>query len=270
MCQPCPAFDGIVRVPFDPAVYSFRRWFKEIFDIEAIELLHLGYPADVDNFVGLSNHLRGKCEERIDILDCMLHRFRDDVIVPMFGPIIAQQKHPTVRVYLEVSDRRLECERSTFDSLPRGEFLRMFYFDSKGCKNFHRDADYGVHRRAINLWLPVTSVSGTNTIWVGGTEGCGEDALPVELSFGSGMFFDGANRWHGTVWNTSGQTRVSFDWRFVPRDENDLARCLRATPSASGRAQTTRAVGGGRQREAFRYTVNVGPESVFKRLDCGR
>ncbi len=81
----------------------------------------------------------------------------------------------------------------------------------------HRDRDYPRHQPAeVNFWVPVTRVAGNNTLWVESEPDLG-DYHPVDMDPGTFLMFDGHNCRHVTEPNDTGATRVSFDFRVVPR-----------------------------------------------------
>jgi ectoine hydroxylase-related dioxygenase (phytanoyl-CoA dioxygenase family) len=71
--------------------------------------------------------------------------------------------------------------------------------------------------------LPLTEAYGTNSLWVE-TSISSKKFNPIKASYGDLIQFDGAKLHHGTEVNKTGQTRVSFDFRIVPKkifDENE-------------------------------------------------
>lgn len=209
----------IAIIAADMNKYPFRRWFQERLQTDLIEKIHLQYDVNVDNFTCLTSELRKKCEENISELKDVIKCYCEQVIEPLVGSILVSQADPTVRIYLAVNDPKLQSQRLAMEGkYSYQDFLQTFYSTARSAKVFHRDVDYGVHFRALNLWLPVTAVFGTNSLWIGSETEYGRDATPAQLEIGEALIFDGANRWHGTVWNTSGYTRASFDWRFVPEN----------------------------------------------------
>lgn len=83
----------------------------------------------------------------------------------------------------------------------------------------HCDAQYGHALASVNVWLPLTraSAAGTATLqlerWPPGTK----RFAPLELRLGELAVFWGAYLAHFTVANTTCVTRVSLDFRVVPR-----------------------------------------------------
>ena len=81
----------------------------------------------------------------------------------------------------------------------------------------HRDGDYARHDAAeINFWVPLTDVAGATALRVESAPDRG-DFRPVALDCGQGLRFDGYACRHFTVPNDTDKTRVSFDFRAVPR-----------------------------------------------------
>jgi hypothetical protein len=73
---------------------------------------------------------------------------------------------------------------------------------------FHRDADYGHPASERSFWLPLTPAYDTNSLWIGNTA--------VRAEPGDIIMFDAVGELHGNKVNTTGKSRVSFDFRCVP------------------------------------------------------
>ena len=114
-------------------------------------------------------------------------RFIEEVIRPAYDEAIYYQSKPTHRI---------------------------LYLNSEGISRFHRDKDYGHKTYEINHFVPQTEAFGTNTIWIESQEGK-EDFKPMELKPGQFARFDGPNLMHGAKTNTTGKTRISFDFRIM-------------------------------------------------------
>lgn len=218
---------GVHYSSYDISKYPFRSWFEEMFQHRHLEEIHQYNPVTPSRFVAEVAKMRKKCEERIGEIGQIIDGFFYTIVEPTFGPVEVRQLTPTARVHIAITDRVLDRERKSLLGNQPADFLRENYFDIFRPGAFHRDKDYGLHARALNLWIPVTNVSGSNSLWIGGRERGGRDALPVSMRYGECLIFDGGRRWHGVVWNTSAFTRVSFDIRFVPRYETLASRSLR-------------------------------------------
>lgn len=118
--------------------------------------------------------------------------FIQDVVAPLVGdPLgVVFQCPPTVRCQLP-------------SSRPLGQQ--------------HRDDQYEGHQgEEINFWLPLTRVWGNNTLHVESSPGKA-DFRPLELQYGEFFRFDGGQCEHFTKANDTGSTRVSLDFRVIPR-----------------------------------------------------
>ena len=87
-----------------------------------------------------------------------------------------------------------------------------------------------------NYYLPFTDTNERNTIWVESEEDKG-DFAPMMLEHGECMEWDGSNLMHGNKINDSDQTRVSVDFRVMPRSvyvDSDHLTINTKTPFAIG------------------------------------
>ena len=83
--------------------------------------------------------------------------------------------------------------------------------------NYHRDRDYAHPIEEINVWVPLTQATKTATIWME-SEYEQNDFQPKELEIGEFLIFDSALK-HGNEINGEGYTRVSFDFRVIPKSQ---------------------------------------------------
>lgn len=83
---------------------------------------------------------------------------------------------------------------------------------------WHKDTDYNHPKGEINFLVPLTRSYGSNTIHIESSPGLG-DFNPVNMEYGEMLVFDGGSCRHGNVLNTTGLTRVSFDFRILPNDK---------------------------------------------------
>ncbi|RUL79006.1 StrG-like protein [Dyella choica] len=90
---------------------------------------------------------------------------------------------------------------------------RVNFHGSKSILRFHVDSEYGQRAELVNLWLPVTAVAGSNSMYLESEVGRG-DYAPLQMAYGQACIFRGGELMHGTMDNDSGSTRISFDIRF--------------------------------------------------------
>jgi hypothetical protein len=85
---------------------------------------------------------------------------------------------------------------------------------SKAVNDWHTDRDHGHGHEEINFWVPLTTVTEHNCVWIEPGDGLAPVPMPCEL--GEVLIFDGAGRRHGNKVNASVRTRVSFEFRVIP------------------------------------------------------
>jgi len=120
--------------------------------------------------------------------------FLREYIKPKFGEEIVYQKIPTFRVHLP-------------NNVSVGEF--------------HKDMDYRNKEWAekvkeINYYVPLTKAYGTNTIWAESEEDKG-DFKPIYSNYGECIEWEASKLTHGNKDNITSNTRVSFDFRVIPK-----------------------------------------------------
>ena len=117
--------------------------------------------------------------------------FIEKIVRPIYDEPIYYQKKPTHRIHFK---------------------------NSAGASRFHKDSDYGHSRAEINYSVPQTPMYGTNSIWIESEEDKA-DYKPMEMEVGQFAEFKGAYLKHGAKQNKTGQTRVSFDFRIIPKSK---------------------------------------------------
>ena len=135
--------------------------------------------------------------------DKIYMRFLRDVVKPRFGEEIVYQKIPTFRVHL-----------------PKNISVGEFHKDKH-----YRDVEWAEKVRETNYYVPLTKAYGTNTIWAETKEDVG-DFKSMDAEYGEFYEWDASNLTHGNKDNATSNTRVSFDFRVIPKsryiDSNHL------------------------------------------------
>jgi len=191
-------------IEFNTRKYDFREWACSVLGMQDIENIHerpdikrLG-PMHVVRQIEIG---RKALANDFSTIEPLYDDFVHSIISPIFGGIVSFQTPPSFRLH----------------------------YSRKGSSSFHRDRDYGVQSGRLNLWIPLTKVWGSNSIWIESEDGK-EDYTPAKLSYGQALIFDGANLHHGSKWNLTKSSRVSFDLRFAPchqfPDANSTIRYL--------------------------------------------
>lgn len=184
-----PAQEAFI-IDYNTQKYNFREWACAVLGMQDIENIHERPDIKRLNSEHVARQIeigRKALTDDFPILEPLYVDFLNSVIAPLFGGIISFQKPPSFRLH----------------------------YSRKGSSSFHRDRDYGVLSGRLNLWVPLTKVWGTNSLWIESDEGK-KDYTPVELLYGQALIFDGANLSHGSKWNSTKSSRVSFDVRFAP------------------------------------------------------
>jgi len=78
----------------------------------------------------------------------------------------------------------------------------------------HADCNYGFQAGNVNFYLPLVTISGSNSLAIESAKGK-EDWHFLQLDYGQLHRFHGAICAHFTPENTSPDTRVSFDFRVI-------------------------------------------------------
>jgi hypothetical protein len=98
----------------------------------------------------------------------------------------------------------------------RDPTFRCHVADGAATGRRHCDSEYGHQTTELNYWLPLTRVCGSNSLYAESAPGVG-DFEPFEAQYGEVVRFWGASCMHYTTANDSSSTRVSIDFRVVPR-----------------------------------------------------
>ena len=80
----------------------------------------------------------------------------------------------------------------------------------------YRDPDWADKVRELNYFVPLTKAYGSNTLWAETEEDKG-DFIPFESDYGECTEWHGSLLTHGNKINETNVTRVSFDFRVIPK-----------------------------------------------------
>jgi len=197
---------------YDVERYPFLAVIQRYLGTDRLDVIHEG--VDYELFTRESDQSTDFHRRFYDSLDQefndVYRRFLEEIVRPFIGEDLVFQRIPTFRVHLP-------------DNVAVGEF--------------HRDRDYAHGEGEINFWLPLTRAWDTNAVWIESEEGA-QDFRSYEVDIGQVLVFDGVNLAHGNKVNTTGKTRVSFDFRIIPRSQ------YRPSTRVSINTGTTFALGG--------------------------
>ena len=177
---------------YDVHKYRFPEIIRSWLGVDRLDEIHKGVEYDVfTRETDQSTEFHRRLYEIGDDFDNVYRSFLADAVRPFIGEDLIYQRIPSFRIHLP-------------DNVAVGEF--------------HRDRDYAHGEGEINFWLPVTPAWDTNSIWIESREGA-EDFRPYDVHVGQVLVFDGVNLAHGNRLNETGKTRVSFDFRVIPRSQ---------------------------------------------------
>ena len=93
--------------------------------------------------------------------------------------------------------------------------LRCHFVGNLAVGEFHRDREYNHPIEEINIWLPVTEANSSNSIQIE-TSINSNRFKSIDLNYGEFILFD-SGLMHGNKLNDTGKTRLSFDFRVIPK-----------------------------------------------------
>ena len=121
-------------------------------------------------------------------------KFLEDKIKPRFNGEIVYQKIPTFRVHLP-------------GNISVGEFHKDKHY---------RNEEWADKVQELNYFVPLTKAYGTNTIWAETEEDLG-DYKEIKSDYGECVEWSATKLTHGNKQNITSVTRVSFDFRVIPK-----------------------------------------------------
>ena len=180
----------VVRYPLEQI--DFIPWAQSTLSVERLEDLHLrADPLPFSNYVDRLKYCVEQMRVNFDVVLGSYVELIESVVAPLFGGVMHLQRPPSFRCHLAGAGT---------------------------ASAFHRDGDpkYGLRPGSINGWLPLTVANGNNSIYLE-TEQESKEFRSVSLVPGELLIFDAFHLTHGSLRNDTQSSRVSFDFRFVPR-----------------------------------------------------
>jgi len=190
------------KFSFDYEKYNFDKKLLKIFNIPDLSRIHIDWPEAIEydmlNDVKTDQNtvFHKYFYENINETgwEDIYPLFIKDIISPLINEDILYQRIPTFRVHLP---------------------------SNLAVAEFHKDKDYSHSIYERNIYLPLTKAYGSNTIWVERNKG-EKNFIPFEGEVGDFWLWDGANHFHGNKVNKTGKSRVSIDFRILPKTKYKL------------------------------------------------
>ena len=195
------------KIKYDIVKYNFLEIVQDWLEIDDLTKLHDFKKYKLFKRINDQSSMWHKMfynQIRIDKrFDDLYTNFLEEEIKPTFGETIIYQKIPTFRVHLP-------------GNISVGEFHKDKHY---------RNVEWAKKVRETNYYFPLTKAYGTNTIWAETEEDKG-DYTPFNSDYGDCIEWDASNLTHGNEDNITSMTRVSFDFRVIPKsryiDSNHL------------------------------------------------
>ena len=185
-------------IKYNTELYKFRKQISSWFgDVELSKLHEIKEYEHFERENDQSTIWHEKFYDMIrrdEIFDDSYRRFLKDVIKPRYNEQIVYQKIPTFRVHLP-------------GNVSVGEFHKDKHY---------RNVEWAEKVKETNYYVPLTKAYGTNTIWAESEEDKG-DFQPFNSDYGECIEWDASNLKHGNKDNITNVTRVSFDFRVIPK-----------------------------------------------------
>jgi hypothetical protein len=185
-------------INFDKNKYNFKKMVQNVFEVEDLEKIHEDYSyhsglctmQDNSNSIyhkRFYDKLRSGWSEFTDLYEGLIK----NVIFPRYESGCVFQTTPTLRIHL---------------------------VKNWATPEFHCDSQPGYNHPVgeKNYLLPLTECYGNNSLWVE-TEPNKGDYHPMRLNYGQVIEWDGNVLRHGNKINDTEKTRVSLDFRVLPK-----------------------------------------------------
>ena len=196
--------NGLDRIKYDIRTYQFRDiveswfWNEGILPVSGVSELHFEKTYDLFDRKHDQSTIWHECfykKIREDSsFDHIYTKFLENVIKPKFDEEIVYQKIPTFRVHLP-------------GNVSVGEFHKDKHY---------RNQEWADKVQELNYFVPLTKAYGTNTIWAETEEDLG-DFQEISATYGECVEWSASKLTHGNKQNLTSITRVSFDFRVIPK-----------------------------------------------------
>ena len=186
---------------YNTDLYPFRQIVSEWFDVDNISKLHEIKKYNLfDREHDQSSKWHKVFYEKIredNSFNELYVKFLTDFVKPWYEEEIVYQKIPTFRVHL---------------------------VGNVAVGDWHKDRDYrnlnwAKKVKELNYYVPLTAAYNTNTIWAETSEDK-KDFEPMEANYGECIEWGASWLTHGNKVNETTVSRVSFDFRVIPKSRD--------------------------------------------------
>ncbi len=195
---------GLDRITYSTELYQFRDvveswfWNEGILPVSGLSELHYEKTYDLFERENDQSTIWHECFYKKIRQDGSFNdiytKFLTNVIKARFDEEIVYQKIPTFRVHLP-------------GNVSVGEFHKDKHY---------RNQEWADKVQELNYFVPLTKAYGTNTIWAETEENLG-DFQEISATYGECVEWSASKLTHGNKQNITRNTRVSFDFRVIPK-----------------------------------------------------
>tara|TARA_B100001113_G_C20981854_1_gene566442 strand:+ start:123 stop:785 length:663 start_codon:yes stop_codon:yes gene_type:complete len=192
------------RITYSTELYQFRDvveswfWNEGILPVSGLSELHYEKTYDLFERENDQSTIWHECFYKKIRQDGSFNdiytKFLTNVIKARFDEEIVYQKIPTFRVHLP-------------GNVSVGEFHKDKHY---------RNQEWADKVQELNYFVPLTKAYGTNTIWAETEENLG-DFQEISATYGECVEWSASKLTHGNKQNITRNTRVSFDFRVIPK-----------------------------------------------------
>ena len=181
-------------IKYDNNKYNFKKLLQELFEINDLEKL---IDPDFDKCT-LPNNDKSK-----------YHKIFYKKLNSNWEELISLYE----KIIKEIIFKVMKCD-FVYQKTPT---LRLHYCNNQAVPEFHKDSqqNYDHPIEEINFILPITEMKDSSTICIETNENTNE-FKSYDVNTDEILIFKGSKLLHGNKVNTTGKTRISFDFRIMP------------------------------------------------------
>jgi len=206
----------MLKLTYNQEKYNFDKLLSECFEVENLESIHLNLDSDYcvpSGVNGLGNDTDSKYHK------IFYNRLNNGW--PEFEEKYISFIKENIMSYMKVDTLVYQVKPSFRIQYPNSHAVTTWHFDSD---ENHKHPDW-----EINVQVALTQMKDTTSTWIESVPGL-RDFKPMEMDVGDFFIFNGNKCLHGNKPNISNKTRISFDFRVVPRERyNDRFKNISAT-----------------------------------------
>lgn len=193
-----------VVLEYNEAQFPIRELVRSLFEVSTLELLHVERKDLMFDNLNSENESKTRYHETFykrlnadgpfswnEIMETYAGILRE-VVSPVISKEFIHQTFPSLRVHV-----------------PKHKATYKWHYDS--------DADHRHPEGEINFQIPLTVMYNTSATWCESVPGLG-DFRPMNCYPGQILCFNGNKLTHGNKVNDTGLTRVSLDFRILPKE----------------------------------------------------